>query len=149
MTAKRIGTVTAALMATATLTACGGGSGDGGAQPPSGAHPPLGEGETVPSRIGGTSGPADATVFTTDTVVGVGVSNAERGLATTHLDSGTAEVRMFRAAPDAGPTVAVTWESDTVTFEPEHTLNPRFNVQYHIDCQSDPAPSQCGDAPEG
>lgn len=68
MTAKRIGTAMAA------LTACGGGgSGTGDVQRPgTGAHPPFGEGETVPSRIGAARSLADATVFRTNTVAGVG-----------------------------------------------------------------------------
>jgi len=88
-----------------------------------GAHPPLGEGETLASRVGDARSPADATVFRTNTLVGVGVSDAERGLRTTHLDSGTAEVRMFRATPDGEqPTVAVTWGSGMVAFGPEHPV---------------------------
>jgi len=142
MTAKRIGTAMAALAATAALTACGGGGGD---TERTGAHPPFGEGETVSSRIGDARSLADATVFRTDTVAGLLAGEGETtGTAT------TAEVRMFRAASgDGWPTVAIAWEGETVTFEPEHTLNPGFDVDYHIDCSGDPTPTQCTDAQKG
>ena len=72
------------------------------------------------------------------------------GETTGAVDSGTAEVRMFRAAPgEEWPTVAIAWEGDTVTFGPEHTGNLDFRVEYQINCSNDPAPSQCADTQRG
>ena len=95
------------------------------------------------SRIGGARSLADATVFRTDTVAGVGVADAG---PTEFLDPGRElEVRLFRAEAGGRPTVAVAWNGDTVTFGPEHTPRPDVNVEYQIHCSRDTTPSQCGE----
>ncbi|MCY4240110.1 MAG: transferrin-binding protein-like solute binding protein [Rhodobacter sp.] len=134
---------------TATLSACGGGdTGTEEVRPASGAHPPLGEGETLASRIGDARSPADATVFRTNTVAGLLASENETTEALS--PERKMEVRMFRAASgDEWPTVAITWEGDTVTFEPEHTRDLEFDVEYQINCSNDPAPSQCAETQKG
>ena len=52
---------------------------------------------------------------------------------------------MFRAEAGGRPTVAVTWNGDTVTFGPEHTPRPDVSVEYQIHCSRDTTPSQCGE----